>query len=284
MKKPGPGEKNMAFTITVAVLVLGIAVTMVCLDRFEVLPPKPTEKSITRKLDLGDPSWVDRLVELSVPSYKKDFTVYGIFRYLGEETTVSLVYATQAALGDIRAFYLEALDDSLEEGQNHAGSIGVRGRAKGRSVQVYNYFSEVSNLIRVDMEMTGVYASRIRERIITSFPQQAIDSQPAIASLAKGPSVDGYVLYDGNTFSLDSYANAPIFSRAYRYGGTEEESREAINALAVVYTDPMTSRIGKGVAEIKQGDYLYQIKPALAGGETIIAIMVQRIPGNGENS
>jgi hypothetical protein len=274
----------MVLTVAAAILMLGISVAVVCLNRFEVFTPKPTVKGIVRELDFNDSTWVERLVELAVPSYKKDFTVYGVFGYLGEETTATLVYATRAGLDDIRTFYLDVLDDSAEEGQNNTGRMGVRGTMKGREVRVYNYFSEVSNLVRIDLEMAGEYAGHIRERIIAAFPQSAIDSAPAIASLAAGLSVDGYVLYDSNTFALDRYANIPIFSRAYRYNGTPEELRERINALAEVYTEPGKRIIGNGAAEIKQGDYLYQIKPVISGGETMVALMVQRIPQSGENS
>jgi hypothetical protein len=274
----------MVFIWLLAALIVGASVLAAGLYRFtDVFVVKPTESRIARNLDLAGSNWVEDLAELNVPSYKKDFNIYTAFSYSGAECSVTQVYATRADLGDIRAYYLEALDSAREQGQNTAGRLGVGGTAKGRRVDVENYFSEVTNLVRVDIEMDGVYAEQIRQTIIASFPQPAIDAAPEIAALAAGQTRDGYVLYSSDTFALDSYADVPAFSRAYAYEGSEEELRARIDTLAGSFTDSANALIGGGTAEIKYGGYLYQIKPLVSGGETLVAIVVQAIPAKDAN-
>jgi hypothetical protein len=261
-----------------AFLILGAACVLAGLNRFTgVFRPKPSERRIARELDFSDPSWAERLAELYVPSCEKDFSLYAAFSYAGEKKSLTLVYSTRAGVEAIRTHYIKVLDNSAESGKNDEASLGVRGTAKGRDVRVMNYFSEVANLVRVDLQMDGEYAELIRQKIIRSFPQSAIDAAPEIAALASGQSRDGYVLYDNNLFSM-GHADTPIFSRAYPYGGAGTELKERINALARRFTDPANARIGDGMAEIKHGGYLYMIRPLESGGETLVAVMVQRIP------
>lgn len=269
----------MALTWAAAFLIVGSALILAGLYRFTGLfTPKPTERRILRNLDFSDPTWAERWAELYVPSCEKDFSLYTAFSYAGEKKSLTLVYSTRAGVEAIRDHYIQTLENPAETGKNDAASLGVRGTVKGRDVMVKNYFSEVANLVRVDLEMDGEYPELIRRRIIASFPQDAIDAVPEIAALASGPSTDGYVLYDKNLFTMESYANVPIFSRAYRYGGTGEELKRGIEALAGRFTDPANARIGGGTAEIKHGGYLYMIRPLSSGGETMVALMVQGIP------
>ncbi|MDR1308194.1 MAG: hypothetical protein LBK74_11550 [Treponema sp.] len=188
------------------------------------------------------------------------------------------VYATMAAVDDIRLHYLGLLENSLLPDNNGVGVLELSGVVKGRKVRVVNYFSEVSNLIQVDIEMTGEYADTIRRKVIDSFPEEAIAAAPPIAAFASGGAAEGYVMYDYNTFASDVYANAPLFSRAYPFAGTAEELREKINALKDHYTDPANASIGGGIAEIKSGAYLYQVKPVENGAGTRVALVVQTIP------
>jgi hypothetical protein len=274
----------MVFTWLLAALIVAAAVLVAGLYRFTgIFEVKPTEPRIARNLDLADSLWVEQLAELNVPPYKKDFSIYTAFSYADAECSVTQVYATRAELDVIRSYYLEVLDNAREQGRNTVGRLEVGGTVKGRKVKVENYFSEVTNLVRVDIEMNGEYAEQIRQKIIAAFPQPAIDAAPEIAVFAAGQSRDGYVLYSSNAFALDSYANVPVFSRAYTYHGTEAELKARINTLAGRFSDPANALIGGGTAEIKYGGYLYQIKPLVSEGETLVTVAVQTIPAKDAN-
>jgi hypothetical protein len=274
----------MVFTWLLAALIVIASVLAAGLYRFTgIFAVKPTEPRIARNLDLADPHWVEQLAELNIPSYKKDFSIYTAFSYTGAECSVTQVYATRAELDAIRSYYLDVLDNAREQGRNTVGRLGVGGTVKGRRVDVENYFSEVTNLVRVDIEMNGEYAEQIRQKIIASFPQPAIEATPEIAAFTAGQSKNGYVLYSSNAFALDSYANVPVFSRAYTYNGTEAELKARIDTLAGRFTDPANALIGGGTAEIKYGGYLYQIKPVVSEGETLVAVTVQTIPAKDVN-
>jgi hypothetical protein len=279
MERTDIKDRSLGLTWLLAALIVGVAVIIAVLNRFtDVFTIKPTEKRIAGNLDLTDPYWIEQLAELNIPSYKKDFSIYTAFSYNGEECFITQVYATQADLSAVRMHYFETLENPREQGKNTVASIGVGGTIKGRNVDVENYFSEVTNLVRVDIEMDGEHADLIRQKIIASFPQPAIEAAPEIAVLASGQSRSGYVLYSSNAFALDSYANVPVFSRAYVYDGTEAELKAQIDTLAGRFSDPANALIGGGMAEIKYGGYLYQIKPVVSDNETLVAVMVQTVP------
>ncbi|MDR2662796.1 MAG: hypothetical protein LBC31_07355 [Treponema sp.] len=281
--KSGGGKKvpdrSGALTIIAAVLIVAAAVVITCLNRFTgVFVSGPTEKKIAKNLDLKDPLWVESLAELILPPCEKDFSIYGAFSYAGERSGVTQVYATMAAVDDIRLHYLGLLENPLAPDTNDVGVLELSGLVKGRRVRVVNYFSEVSNLIQVDIEMTGEYADTIRRKVIDSFPEEAVAAAPPIGAFASGATTEGYVMYDYNTLASDVYANVPLFSRAYAFAGTPGELREKINALKDHYGDPANASISDGIAEIKSGPYLYQVKPVENGPGTKVALVVQTIP------
>jgi hypothetical protein len=278
------GKNNLkhgaGFTIAIAVLIALAGVGIACLNRFTtVFELKPTERRIANKLNLTDSQWIENLVELQVPSCKKDFSLYTAFTYMGGENYLTMLYSTRESLDAVRSWYMGALDDPKEEGENTVAILKLRGTVNGREVTVGNYFSEVATLIEVVIIADGEYIDMIREKIIAGFPKSAIDAVPEIAALTAGGSGSGYVLYNSNAFATDSYANIPIFSRLYEYGGTETEFEKAIEKLSVVFTDPANALFDKNTAQIKHAGYLYEIKPVNEGKNMRITVTVQRMPG-----
>lgn len=246
---------------------------------FAFLGGRPSEKRIVRKLDLNDSGWPEELVELALPSCQKDFAVYSAFSYAGERCNLTLVYATRAKLDEIRSHYQIVLESPIASGRNDEGVLNLQGLIGDRAVEITNYFSEVANLIQVNIEMTGEYAGVIRRKIIGAFPEEAL-AAPGIGGFVSGESGEGYVMYDFNPYAADVYAGAPLFSRAYSFGGPVEELKGKINALGERYADPASAGINGGIAVIKYGGYLYQIKPLEDGGEIKVALIVQAIPEN----
>ncbi|MDR0583871.1 MAG: hypothetical protein LBG57_05920 [Treponema sp.] len=240
---------------------------------------RPSEKRIALNLDLNDSAWPEELVELALPSYQKDFALYSAFSYAGERCNLTLVYATRAKLDEIRSHYQAILESPIAGGKNDEGVLNLKGLIRDRAVEITNYFSELANLIQVNIEMTGEYAGLIRRKIIGAFPEEAL-AAPGIGGFASGESGEGYVMYDFNPYAADVYAGAPLFSRAYSFSGPVEELKGKINALGERYTDPASAGISGGTAVIKYGGYLYQIKPLEDGGEVKAALLVQAIPQN----
>jgi len=269
----------MILTVAAAVFIVAAAVAVVCLYRFTgFFTPKPTEKRIARDLDFDNPRWVDTLMELSLPPLKKDFTIYSAFSYSNEKNIVTQVYATMAKLDDIRSHYHGLLENPNLPESNDVGVLELTGIFKGRKVSVMNYFSEVSNLIQVDMEMSGEYADMIRQKVMDSFPSQALTAAPEIAAFASGGSAEGYVMYNNNAFATDVYANVPMFSRAYSFDGTLEDLKEKINSLKETFVN--SAVINEGIAEIKHADWLYQVKPLESVSGVKAVLVIQAMPNN----
>jgi hypothetical protein len=75
-----PVDKSTAITIAAAVCIVAAAALTAGLYRFTGLfRPVLTEKRIARNLDFADPRWPEQLVEISIPSFQKDFAVYSAF-------------------------------------------------------------------------------------------------------------------------------------------------------------------------------------------------------------
>jgi hypothetical protein len=278
------GKSNLkhstAFTIVIAVLIVLAGVGIACLNRFTtVFDLKPTGKRIAKKLDLTDHRWIETLVEMQIPSCKKDFSLYTAFTYMDGKNQLTMMYSTRESLDTVRAWYMDALDDPKEEGENTVAILKLRGTVNGREVTIGNYFSEVANVVEVVISADGEYIDMIRGKIVAAFPQSAIDAVPEIAEMTSGGSGSGYVLYNSDAFATDSYVNIPIFSRLYEYGGTEAELEKAMEKLSATFTGPANALFYKNTAQIKHAGYLYEIKPVTEGVNTRITVTVQRMPG-----
>jgi hypothetical protein len=284
MKNRRVSEKTaVIFTITAAACIVLSAVLAVILHRAGVFAPRLSEKAIAGRLDLTAPdahgAWPEELAELNLPSYKKDFPIYGAFTYTGRENTLTLVYATRAKIGDIREHYRGLLENASESGSNDEGRLNLTGTAGGREIAVTNYFSEVSVVIRADIQMTGDASDLIRKKITAAFPEHALAGLPEIAAFAANGSDSGYVLYDYNTLAGGPDGNTPVFSRAYFFDGGPDELREQINALGARFTDPASARISGGEAMIRHDGYVYQVKPLVDGERTKVVLVIQAMPG-----
>jgi hypothetical protein len=277
-------DTSLKLTIVLAVLVVAAAALVAGLNRLGIFSSffgrfgGPTEKSILRNLDLADPLWAERFFDLALPPREKDFGLYSAFTYSGEKSTLTQVYASGAKLEDIRSHYRDLLEDSLSPESNGPGVLELSGLRQGRKVRVQNYYSEVSSLIQVDMELSGENAALIRDKVYRAFPEEALRSVPEIAALAEGESGEGYVMYNYDSLASDLYANAPVFSRAYVSGGSLGTLREKITALEERFSDPASAHISEGRAEIKHGGYLYQISAFESGGLVKAAVAVQAVP------
>ena len=270
-------DRSMILTMVAAVCIIAGAVIIVGLYRFTgVFTVKPTEKRIALNLDFNDPEWVDTLMEISLPSYKKDFTVYSAFSNSNGTNTVTQIYATRADLDDIRTYYKSLLDNPYIPAKNDVGVLEISGELKNRKVAIVNYFSEVTNLIQVEMELSGEYADLIWKKITDAFPTEALEAAPDIAVFASGKSTEAYVMYNHDTFATDVYANIPLFSRAYTFDGTLRELNDRINALGERFTD--SALISEGIAEIKHNAWLYQVKALESFSGVKVALIIQAMP------
>ena len=270
---------SMALTIVVSAAIVAAAVVVVCLYRFTgFFTFKTTEKTIADNLDFNDSRWIENLIEITLPSYKKDFSIYSAFSAVNGKYYATQVYVTRARLDETRIYYREKLDNPRLPETNDVAVLEISGTINGRNISVINYFSEASNLIQVEMEMSGKNTGLIWRKIIDAFPLQALAEAPEIAAFAEGESTEGYVMYNNDEYATDVYANIPIFSRAYSYNGTMEELKNKINLLKDYYKD--NAVFEECAAAIQHNTWLYQIK-ALEGFSGIkAALVIQKIPKN----
>ena len=250
--------KSMKLTVIAAIGIVTAAAAIVCLYRFTgVFTPKITEKRVAQKMDIREPKWVEKLIEDTVPSFKKDFPIYSAFSVSGGRYFVTHVYATRAGLEDVRAHYKGVLENPRAAEKNDVAVLGLDGEAAGRKVSIQNFFSEVSNLIQVEMEISGGYADQIWRKVNDAFPERALAAAPEIAAFAGGESTEGYIMWNFDDYADDFYASLPIYSRAYPFNGTREELEQKINALGESFANMAAA--GRGMAKISDANWLYQV-------------------------
>ena len=267
----------MALTIAAGIAIVASAVIVVCLYRFTgIFNPKITEKTIAKNLDLNNSRWIENLVEISLPPYKKDFSIHSAFSASAGKFYVTHVYATRAGIDEVRNHYRNQLEAPRIPDKNDVAVLELTGTVNGKNVSVVNYFSEVSNLIQVEMEMSGENANIIWRKITDAFPAQALADAPEIAAFATGVSTEGYVMYNNDEYASDVYANVPLFSRAYLFNGTMEELENKISSLRECYND--NAVIEKGAVAIQHNAWLYQIRALESFSGAKAALVIQKIP------
>lgn len=272
-------DRSTFFVIAASCVIVAAALLFVCLYRFtDLFAFKPTEKSIARDLDCNDSQWPDTLMEVTLPSFKKDFPVYCVFSDSNGTHTLTQVYASRADLGDIRSHYSNLLEDPVLPETNSVGVLELSGIRNGRKVKVVNYFSEVSNLIRVDIEMSGEHADAMWRKVTDAFPSRALEEVPGIADFAVGESTEGYVMYNYNEYAADMYANVPLFSRAYAFSGTRAELEARINTLGEQYNGVVVR--GEGSVELRHEDWIYEVRALESFSGVKAALIIQAVPKN----
>jgi hypothetical protein len=229
-------------------------------------------------VDLEDDSWPIEMAVRDVALYGMEFPLNAAFSYGDDGCRLRVTYVTREELSDIKAHYMKALDSPRESGLNNAASFSVEGSLKGRSVSVRNYFSELAYIVMVEIEQTGREAETIKKRIVSAFPERELAENRRLSPFAPSEAVDGYVLYNYDTFATDKYTGTPIYSRRYGYGGTSADLASAIDSLGKFYADASRAVIENGSALIKDNGYLYTIMPFERDGQVYSVITMQRIP------
>ncbi|MDR1580068.1 MAG: hypothetical protein LBS35_06900 [Synergistaceae bacterium] len=229
-------------------------------------------------VDLEDESWPVEMAGRDIALYGMEFPLNAAFSYGGDGCRLRVTYITREKLSDIKAHYMKALDSPEETGLNNIASFSLKGSLKGRGVSVRNYFSELAHIVTVEIEQRGRVAESIKKRVVSAFPERELAENSRVLPFTASEAVDGYVLYNYDTFATDSYTGTPIFSRRYGYHGTSADLSAEIEALGTFYAGASQAVIEDDSALIKDNGYLYTIMPFERDGQVYTVITAQRIP------
>lgn len=224
-------DRYKILSITLVVAIVGIIIFVIVPKLSPVTPEK-----IIDKIDFSSSTWIEQYVEKSVGIFEGDFFHNTAFSYNIRSNKMIATYVTQKSVEDVRNYYL-SLPGAKQTGRNDETSLNISAEVNGQNVRIYNYYSSISRVIELDITLDANQAEQVIIQLEKAFPVEEIEKISEIEEFISGDFFGGYVRYQYDDFDKFTYANIPIFSRAYFYDGTEEDFNHAIGILNGVYTD-----------------------------------------------
>lgn len=157
--------------------------------------------------------------------------------------------------------------------------MNITADVNGQNVKVNNYFSAVARVFELDLDLSETDAEKVISQLDKAFPVEVLTNIPEIQDIVSGKAYGGYVRYQYDNLDEYTFANIPIFSRAYIYDGTKENFAQTINALNEAY--PMNKY------DETQGTYYYQINGYIVtlsnfvtnSNENVVSVGIQKMEG-----
>lgn len=269
--------KKIIMYAVIALLIVGILLSFWLL-LLPKLTGQRTERAIVKRMDFQDSTWISRLMEQSLPLCQSDFLLNAAYVFDPSGARIVIIYATQADMDAIRQHYAALMPDARLEGANDSGNVHLSGTIRGRAVEVNNFFSEVTSIIRVSMAYDGPEEPELTLRVREAFPEDAFLSSRGLGEFDCSNDARGYVLYEFNSLSDRSYPGVPIFSRTQEYNGSLTELTDMIGALSHVYTEADEALHDAGEAYIRENGYLMSVSAQSDQNGVFCVLTAQKIP------
>ncbi len=265
-------KENRIYQILSILLIIGIVVLV--LDVIIPKYSKPTPEKIIKEIDFSNPDWIEEYAERSVGIYGEDFFVNSAFTYNVRSHKMIVTYASQQSVEEIREYYSNLPGAELT-GRNDETSLNITAGEKGQTVRVYNYYSPISRVIELDINLESDQAQLVISQLEDAFPAEVVAAIPQLQEISGGEVFGGYVRYGYDELDAYSYPYLPIFSRGYFFGGTEEDFLNLIADLSAAY--------GEYRYDESQDTYYYRIPNWILSlghfetdsGDTVVTITLQ---------
>ena len=273
--KPISKKEKRLLTALIIVLVIAIAIVSVFL-LYPRLAGKP-DWQILSSLDFNNSTWIKEMAHNRIQPTEKTIDINSSFVYSKDTAYITYAYASSSSVEDAKKYYLEQIPGSVDNEAGEAMRMNVTGEKNGEMYDITNYEADMFNAFDVKITIDEDKASRIKEKLIKEFPQQAMDSVSEFAGILSSEKLGGYVMYNDDELSNYSYAGYPIYSAAYRYSGSKEELSEVQKALEANYTDSILFEDADAVY-IKHQGYLISLTITESDLNYLAVITVQKIP------
>jgi hypothetical protein len=269
-------KSNKRYAI-ISIILIGVIIAIVAF----VIIPKYLPKSpdaILKKIDFSNSDWIGQYVDKSIGLFGNDFYLGTAFSYTPDSNKMVVTYASQKSVDEARNYYL-SLPGAKESGRNDEGTMNVTAEVNGQNVKINNYFSSVARVFELDLDLTDTNAEKVISQLEKAFPVDVLTNIPEIQDIVSGEAYGGYVRYQFDNLDEYTYANIPIFSRAYLYNGTQEDFAQIIDAMNEAY--PMNKY------DETQGTYYYQINEYIVAltnfvtdsNENVVSVGIQKMEG-----
>jgi hypothetical protein len=225
-------KDNKKYTVLSIVMFLAIIAIII----FVIIPKYSpvTPEKIVNNIDFSNPTWIEKYVDKSVGVFGKDFFLNTAFSYTQRSNKIAVAYASKKSVDEARNFYL-AIPGAKQIGRNDETSLDITAEKDGQGLRVYNFFSPISRVFKLDLNLSQKIGDKIKIQLDNAFPADVVAKIPEIKDLVSGELYGGYVRYQYDNLDEFAYPNIPIFSRAYLFNGTEENFNTFIEALKSTY-------------------------------------------------
>ncbi len=269
-------KSNKKYAIIAIILITAI----IAIVAFIIIPkysPR-TPDTILKKIDFSNSAWIGEYVDKSVGLFGNDFFLSTAFSYTPDSNKMVVTYASKKSVDEARNYYL-SLPGAKESGRNDEGTMNITADVNGQNVKVNNYFSSVARVFELDLNLSKTNAEKIKSQLVKAFPVDVLTNIPEIQDIVSGKAYGGYVRYQFDNLDEYTYANIPIFSRAYVYDGTKEDFAQIITAMNEAY--PVNKY------DETQDTYYYQINGYIVtlsnfvtdANENVVSVGIQKMEG-----
>ena len=267
-------EKFFLVLILVVLVIAIIAVSVFLL--YPKLAGRP-DWQIKMGLDFDDSTWVEEMVNGRIKPTEKVIDISSSFVYSTDNAFITYTYGSTTNIKDAAAYYLEQIPGSVDYAADDASNMNVVGTLGGEYIDIVNYEADILNAYDTKITIDKDMAEFIKKKLLRDFPASFLNTFPEIALIREQEKLGGYVMYNDDELSSNSYHGTPIFSEAYRYNGSKAE----LTAIQVYISDKYRSSVyfedGETVYFKDQG-HIISVSITQSDLNLLAVITVQKIP------
>ena len=271
-------RKEKHFLIAVSILlVIAIAFVSVFL-LYPRLAGRP-DWQIMLSLDFDDSAWIKDMVHNRIKPTGKALDISSSFVYSEDTAYITSVYASVTTIEDAKAYYLNQIPGSVDYEAEQAARLSIAGELRGEKIDIINYQADLFNAYDTKVVIDKDKADKIKQKLIEEFPADVIESLPELGPVLENKKLGGYIMYNDDELSNYSYAGIPIFSVAYRYGGSKEELVLIQKNIEEKYADSILFDDGETVY-FKEKGHIISLSISESDMNILAVVTLQEIPGS----
>ena len=276
-KKKRPMSKKEKFFLTLICVVLIIAIVLVSVFLlYPRLAGRP-DWQIKMSLNFDDSTWIEQMANNLVEPTGKVINISSSFVYSSDTAFITYIYGSTSSIADAAAHYLVEIPGAVDRGADDVSNMNVAGVLDGEKIDIVNYEADMLNAYDIKVTINEEMAQTIKTKLLYEFPADFLNTYSEIAYIRTHEKLGGYVMYNDDELSSNSYPGVPIFSEAYRYNGTKAELAAIQVALSEKYSASVYFEDGETVYFKEQG-HIISLSITESDLNLLAVITVQKIP------
>jgi hypothetical protein len=230
-------------------------------------------------LDFNDSTWIEKMVNSRVKTTGKAINISSSFVYSTDTAFITYTYASSTNIKDAKQFYLDQIPNSVDNYADMVSKLNIVGMLQGEKIDIVNYEADLLNAYDTKVVLEKDKSDTIKKKLIQEFPVDFLNKFPEIAQIMKNEKLGGYVMYNNDELSNNSYPDVPIFSEAYRYNGSSADLAENQKAIKEKYKSSVYFEDG-GMVYFKDQGHIISLSIVESDLNILAVITVQKIPDN----